>query len=138
MFVRLQWYIFKTNIVKLINKYPKLMKSSVAWNYLKTFFKDIKEIQWRLIFANLIRCSRLHIEKVILSFLNLHLCSFTWMFFSSIKGIIRLISKGMSSIYLNINTLKNLHSQNFNFLSLKNLSPGQFRGTPTHAYIIEF
>ena len=29
-------------------------------------------------------------------------------------------------------------SQNFDFLGLKNLSPGQFWGAPAHAHIIEF
>ena len=60
------------------------------------------------------------------------------MFFSSIKGINRLISKGMSNIYLKVTIEKNWRSQNFNFLSLKNLSPGQFLRAPSHADIIEF
>ena len=33
---------------------------------------------------------------------------------------------------------KNWCSQKFDFLGLKNLSPGQFCGAPTHADIIEF
>ena len=36
--------IFKINIVDLLDKYPKLMKSSMTLNFLKTDFKDIKEI----------------------------------------------------------------------------------------------
>ena len=36
--------IFKINIVKLIDKYPKLMKSPVPLYFLKNYFKDIKEI----------------------------------------------------------------------------------------------
>ena len=37
--------IFKTNIVKLINNYPKLMKSTVTLkNFFKNYFKDIKEM----------------------------------------------------------------------------------------------
>ena len=48
------------------------------------------------------------------------------MFFSSIKGINRLISKGMSNIYLKVTIEKNWRSQNFDFLSLKNMSPGHF------------
>ena len=48
------------------------------------------------------------------------------MLFSSIKGINRLISKGMSNIYLKVTIEKNWRSQNFDFLSLKNLSPGHF------------
>ena len=31
-----------------------------------------------------------------------------------------------------------MRSQNFDFLGLKNLSPGQFWGAPTHANIIDF
>ena len=68
------------------------------------------------------------------------------MFFNSIKEINRLrkeinrlLSKGMLNIYLKITIEKNWCSQNFDFLSLKNLSPGQFfGGAPTHADIIEF
>ena len=41
----------------------------------------------------------------------------------------------MSNIYLKL-LLK--RSQNFDFLGLKNLSPSQFWGAPTHADIIEF
>ena len=58
------------------------------------------------------------------------------MFFTSIKEINRLrkeinrlLSKGMSNIY---------SFQSFGFLNLKNLSPSQFWGAPTHADIIEF
>ena len=36
--------IFKINILKLIDKYPKLMKSSVTLSFLKNYFKDIKQI----------------------------------------------------------------------------------------------
>ena len=45
----------------------------------------------------------------------------------------------MSNIYLKATIEeKNWHRQNFNFLGLKNLSPCQFWGAPTHANIIEF
>ena len=62
------------------------------------------------------------------------------MFFSSIKGnkIDRVINKGMPNIYLKITIRKNRRSQNFDFQSLKNLSPGQFLGVPTHADMVEF
>ena len=60
------------------------------------------------------------------------------MFFSSVKETSSLISKGMLNIYLKVTTEKNWHSQNFNFLSLKNLSPGQFLRAPSHADTIEF
>ena len=67
------------------------------------------------------------------------------MFFSSVKEIIRLrkelnrlLSKGMSNIYLKVIIEKGLGSQNFDFLSLKNLSPGQNWGAPTREDIIEF
>ena len=41
----------------------------------------------------------------------------------------RLVSKGMSNIYFKVTTEKNWRSQNLNFLSLKNSSPGQFLGS---------
>ena len=41
----------------------------------------------------------------------------------------------MSNIYLKL-LLR--HSQNFSFLGLKNLSPGQVWGASTHADIMEF
>ena len=62
------------------------------------------------------------------------------MFFNSIKEINsskkkrkkernRFLSKGMSNIYSKATIEKNWRSQGFNFLSLKNLSPGQFFGS---------
>ena len=36
--------IFKINIDKLIDKYPKLMMSSVTLGFKKSYFKDITEI----------------------------------------------------------------------------------------------
>ena len=51
------------------------------------------------------------------------------MFFSSMKGTNRLISKEMSNIYLKATVEKNRLSQNLDFLSLKNLFPGQFFGS---------
>ena len=36
--------IFKINIFKLIEKYPKLMKSSIVLGFLKNYYKDIKQI----------------------------------------------------------------------------------------------
>ena len=42
----------------------------------------------------------------------------------------------MSNIYLKV-TIETF-SQNFDFLGVKNLSPGQFWGAPTHGDIIEF
>ena len=45
----------------------------------------------------------------------------------------------MSNIYLNVTTEeKNRCSQNFDFLGLKNLSPGQLWGASTHEDITEF
>ena len=41
----------------------------------------------------------------------------------------KLLSKGMPNIYLKVTIEKNWHSQSFDFLSLKNLSPGQFLGS---------
>ena len=51
------------------------------------------------------------------------------MFFSLIKEINRLISKGISNIYLKGTNEKNWRSQNFDFLSLKSLFPAQFFGS---------
>ena len=36
--------IFKMNIVKLIDKYPKTIKSSITLNFLKSYYKDIQNI----------------------------------------------------------------------------------------------
>ena len=36
--------IFKMNIIKLIDKHPQLMKSSVTLGFLKNCYKDIKQI----------------------------------------------------------------------------------------------
>ena len=36
--------IFKRNIFKLREKYPKLLKSFIGLGFLKNYFKDIKEI----------------------------------------------------------------------------------------------
>ena len=44
----------------------------------------------------------------------------------------------MSNIYLNVPVEKNWGSQNFDFLSLKNLSLGQFRRASTLNDIIKF
>ena len=59
------------------------------------------------------------------------------MFFSSIKGINRLISKGMSNVYLKVTIEKNWRSQNFDsFKFKKNCHKVSFWGAPTHADII--
>ena len=50
------------------------------------------------------------------------------MFFNSTEEIKRLMSKGMSSVNLEVTIEKNWRPQNFDFLSLKNSSPGQFSG----------
>ena len=44
----------------------------------------------------------------------------------------------MSKIYLKVTIEKSWHTQNFDFLSWKSSSPGQFLVAPTHADIIEF
>ena len=36
--------IFKINIFKLCERHPKLLKSSIGLGFLKTHFKDIREI----------------------------------------------------------------------------------------------
>ena len=68
------------------------------------------------------------------------------MFFGSIKEINRLrkeintlLSKEISNVYLKVTIKeKNWYSQNFDFLGLKNLSPDQFWGAPTHEDISEY
>ena len=51
------------------------------------------------------------------------------------KEINRLLSKRMSAIYIKVTIEKNWRSQNFDFLSSKNLSPGQFLGSSnSHRY----
>ena len=35
---------FKMNIVKLVDKYPKIMTSLVTLNFLGSYYKDIKNI----------------------------------------------------------------------------------------------
>ena len=36
--------IFKINVFKLIEKYPKLMRSSMTLTFLKNYLKDIKKV----------------------------------------------------------------------------------------------
>ena len=60
------------------------------------------------------------------------------MFFNSIKEINRLLSKGMSNIYLKVTIEKNWGFRNFDFLSLKSFNQVSFWGAPTHADINEF
>ena len=36
--------IFKIDFVKLVNKYPKMLSSSVTLNLLKSYYKDIKQV----------------------------------------------------------------------------------------------
>ena len=36
--------VFKINLFKLIEKHPKLLKSSATLTFLKNYFKDIKQI----------------------------------------------------------------------------------------------
>ena len=48
------------------------------------------------------------------------------MFSSASKGMNRLINIGMSNIYLRVPIEKNWLSRGFDFLSLKDLCPGQF------------
>ena len=57
------------------------------------------------------------------------------MFFSSIKQINRLISKGMSNIYLRVTNEKKWCTQKFYFLSSKSSSLGQYLGSSnSHRY----
>ena len=58
------------------------------------------------------------------------------MFFSLLKEITRLVSKGMSNIYLKVTIEKNWRFQNFDFVNLKSFSLGQLWGAPAHEDII--
>ena len=60
------------------------------------------------------------------------------MIVSSIKEIYRLISKGMSDIYLKVTIEKNWRPQNFDMVSLKIRLQVSFWGPPTHGDIIQF
>ena len=69
-------------------------------------------------------------------FTPVFLMSFKWMFSSLVKEINRLLKeinrlliKGMSNIYLKVTIQKKWRTQNFNFQSIKSLSPGQFLET---------
>ena len=61
-----------------------------------------------------------------------------WWILNITKDANKLISKEMSNIYLKRTIKKNWRSQNFDFLSLKNSSSGQFLGAPTRIDIIKF
>ena len=112
-----------------MNIYQKQSLRDVPWNQLRVTMKAF--------FAIFIRCSRLRL------WVDYFICfkftpvlfngCFPWILFNSIKEknrlrkeINRLISKGMSNIYLKVTVKKNWLSQNSDFLSLRNLSPGQF------------
>ena len=60
------------------------------------------------------------------------------MFFKSIQKINRLLSKGITNIYLKITIEKNWRTQNFDFRSLSSCLKVSFWGAPTHADIINF
>ena len=67
------------------------------------------------------------------------------MFFNSIKEINklrreihRLLSKGMSNIYLKVTIEKKWVTENFDAICLKSSSPGQIWGAPTNADITEY
>ena len=76
------------------------------------------------------------IFKFALVYLQIYICVlliyFLCMFFSSVKEIKRLISKGISSIYSKITIEKNW------LQSLKKFSPGQVLGSSNSVSIIEF
>ena len=116
--------------------YRKTLLHTLFCLFLKSSkaFSVSLRIQWRLICAIVIRCSTLQLwVGCYFIYFEFSPVFFWWMFFNSVKEINRLrkernrlISKGMSNIYLKVIIEENWHSQNFDFLSLKNLSPGQF------------
>ena len=56
------------------------------------------------------------------------------MFFSSVKKMNGLISKGMPNLYLKVTIEKNWRSQNLNIVCLKNLFLGQFLESNSRRY----
>ena len=105
----------------------------IKTNIFTCFWYWYLKIQWSLIFANVLCCSR---PRIWVGFyFKFTPAFFQWMFFPSVKQIgglrkeiNRLLSKGMSNNYLKV-TKKNRRSQKFDFLNLKNLSPVQFLGS---------
>ena len=91
-------------------------------------FSDLR-IYWRLVFGKVRRFSRLWLWVGNHIYFEFTPASFQWMFFNSVKEINRLIRKGMSNIYLKVTIEKNWRSQNFDFASFENLSPGQLLGS---------
>ena len=87
----------------------------------------ILRIQWRLVFAIAIRYYRLQLWVSYFIYFKITLVFFHWMFFNSIKvtnrlrkEINRLLSKGMSNIYLKVTIeafLKPLFSRLKNFVT---------------------
>ena len=82
----------------------------ISFSFICFFFRYIiyafstvyLRIQWKLIFAIVILCYRLRVWEVILSDLNLHMCSFDGCSKRLRKEIDRLLSKGISKIYLKV------------------------------------
>ena len=100
-------------------------RPKIKWLLLSNFKDSI-----RLIFAKVIRLSRLSLWVSHFIYFKYTPAFFYWVFFfNGCKEINRLITKGMSNIYLKVTNEKNVlkrRSQNFDFLILKNSSPDQF------------
>ena len=96
-------------------------------------------IRWRLIISNLLPCSTLRFWVSYFIYYKFIPVFFEWIFLVVNKTKNRLISKRISNIHLSVTIEENWRPQNFDFLSLKNSSPGHFLGgASTHADIIEF
>ena len=83
-----------------------------------------------------VRCSWLQLSIGYLIYFKFKSVFFWWMFFNPVKEtnrfrkeINRLLNKEMSNIYLKVTIEKKWPTHNFNFKSLKSLSPGQFLGS---------
>ena len=87
-------------------------------------------IQWRLTFANVIRCSRRSLWVGYFIYFKFTPVFFEWMFFNSVQEINEL-GKEMSNICLKVSIEKKWPTQNFVIVSLKISSPGQFLGSST-------
>ena len=80
-------------------------------------------------------------EQVFLSILYLYLCSFNgyfqWIFFSSIKEMNKLLSNGMSNIYIEVLIEKKCRTKNIDFLSLKSSPPRQLTQSQFSTFLLQ-
>ena len=86
---------------------------------LQNCLQILLRIQWRLIFANVIRCFRLRLWVGYFIYFEFTLVFFYLTFFNWIKKINSLIRKRMSNIYFKFTIENSWRTQNIDFLRLK-------------------